>query len=122
MASERLLTATPMCWIFRIMSNLLAKIGGHSRYYRRETRECPPQRERGRRAIAGLAPPPRLLRPVPWTQGDAGGSTKRPVERMGGDTPLPHPGDESGMSPVSGTAASGRKFASLAEWNPPRAR
>ena len=27
-----------------------------------------------------------------------------------------------GMSPVSGTAASGRKFASEAEWNPPRAR
>src|SRR3990172_6378451 len=26
MASERLLTATPMCWIFRIISNLLAGI------------------------------------------------------------------------------------------------
>src|SRR4030065_343606 len=109
MASERFLTATPMCWIFRIMSNLLANMGGHSRYYRRETRECPPPKRtwapssRGTRSAAlegvfassldvretrtSALPLLRLLRPVPWTQGDAGGSTKRPVERMGGDTP-----------------------------------
>src|SRR3990170_2352229 len=49
---------------------------------------------------------------------------------MGGDTPLPHPGDESGMSPSSGTGSE-REYSSRKKppavprfsmtWNPKRA-
>src|SRR4030066_2245120 len=42
---------------------------------------------------------------LPVPAGAAGDSPERPVERMGGDTPLPYPGDESGMSPASGTGS-----------------
>jgi len=63
-----------------------------------------------------------LLRPLggplrgfrrPGTQGDAGGSTKRPVER---ERHIP-----AGRGPIrrAEPAASGRKVASVAEWNPP---
>src|SRR4030067_999368 len=55
----------------------------------------------------------------PGTRGDAGGSTRRPVERMGGDTPLPHPGDVSGMSPVSGTGSERTQGPSVAGGTPP---
>jgi len=62
-----------------------------------------------------------LLRPLggplrgfrrPGTQGDAGGSTKRPVER---ERHIP-----AGRGPIrrAEPAASGRKVASVAEWNP----
>ena len=67
---------------------------------------------------ASPRPPLRPLRQQPGTLGDAGGSTRRPVERMGGDTPLPHP--ESGMSPVSGTGSERAKIASVAYAEAPR--
>src|SRR3990172_11482833 len=132
MASERLLTATPMCWILRIMALLLGKMRGTSLLLSpRNPGVSPPKENVGAegsrvslrslggglrswlavrgtctRALNLTAPPLLRLAAHSCTRETACATSRRgDPERsgdflgLGGDTPLPHPGDESGMSP-----------------------
>jgi hypothetical protein len=80
------------------------------------------RRNRKRNPEAEGAPPLlRLLRPVPWTQGEGGGSTKR------GDTPGFFVEKKRSVPPKGGDSCERNgseraEVASVAEWNPPRAR
>src|SRR3972149_6228916 len=65
----------------------------------------------------------RVRTALPVPRGAAGDSYERLMERMGGDTPLPHPGDESGMTPVSGIGSERAQVASVCyEEAPPEPR